>query len=98
MGVFIKNMKLPINCHMCVAGFGGFCHVSPPETDGECPHKGKPKWCPMISVPEPHGRLIDADALFRKVYDAYGINVDESEANYLLQLINDAQTVIPEET
>lgn len=25
--------------------------------------KGRPEWCPLISVTEPHGRLIDADAL-----------------------------------
>lgn len=25
--------------------------------------EGRPDWCPLIEVPTPHGRLIDADAL-----------------------------------
>ena len=61
MGVFIKGMKMPESCHQCVAGYGGFCFVAPPETDGKCPHEGRAPWCPLVSVP-PHGDLVDMSA------------------------------------
>ncbi len=28
--------------------------------------EGRPDWCPLIEIPTPHGRLIDADALLEK--------------------------------
>ena len=30
-------------------------------------YDGKPDWCPLVEVPTPHGRLIDADALLEDV-------------------------------
>ncbi len=27
----------------------------------------KPKWCPLVAVPTPHGRLIDAEKLERDI-------------------------------
>lgn len=62
MSVLIKGMKMPISCHECVAGYGGFCFVAPPESDANCPNEGRPEWCPIIEIPT-HGRLIDADEL-----------------------------------
>lgn len=61
MGVYIKGMDMPESCHQCVAGYGGFCFVCPAEEDGTCPDHGRPEWCPLIGLPEQHGRLIDAD-------------------------------------
>jgi hypothetical protein len=29
----------------------------------------RPDWCPLVEIPEPHGRLIDGDALQCKVDD-----------------------------
>ena len=33
--------------------------------------EGRPDWCPLIEVPTPHGRLIDADALESKIRKQY---------------------------
>lgn len=41
-------------------------------------------------------RLIDADALFDNVLEAYGIIIDESEANLFMKMITRAPTVNPE--
>ena len=30
--------------------------------------EGRPDWCPLIEVPTPHGRLIDADELANKTF------------------------------
>ena len=33
--------------------------------------EGRPDWCPLIEIPTPHGRLIDADKLLEKAYWDY---------------------------
>lgn len=45
----------------------------------------------------PHGRLIDADALFEEVYKVWGTEYDASECNSLMGFINEAPTIIPAE-
>lgn len=89
MSVLIKGMKMPISCHECVAGYGGFCFVAPPESDANCPNEGRPEWCPLIEIP-PHGRLIDADALIEK----YGEWYTEEGIKTLIHMVS---TVIPAE-
>ena len=46
-----------------------------------------------VSVP-PHGRLIDADALFEEAYKVWGFDADAGDCNILMGLILDAPTVI----
>ena len=58
--------------------------------------------CPLVEVPEPHGRLIDADAMFKDICDsinemtAIGVAVD---GQWLWDKLNDAlenaPTIIP---
>ena len=54
MDILIKGMEMPKNC--------GWCPLR-----ASCVHRiymeCRPEYCPLIEVPEPHGRLIDADAL-----------------------------------
>jgi len=71
MSVLIKGMRMPENCIKCPMQFGGMCYVMPADVDEsrvaptvEAAWKqGKPDWCPLIEIPEPHGALIDRDAL-----------------------------------
>lgn len=74
MGVYVKGMDMPKDCPMCPMAhynkldeFTG-CEIVPgkkyemmrPEyANSDC----RPDWCPLVEVPTPHGRLIDADAL-----------------------------------
>ena len=46
---------------------------------------------------QPHGRLGDLDALFDKAYTAYGTDMDEPEANRMMEMISAAPTIIPAE-
>ena len=77
MGVYIKGMKVPESCLKCPMQFGGWCYVSPSEIDervaptvDEAAEQGKPEWCPLVEVPEPHGRLIEApDVSEYEVFD-----------------------------
>ena len=65
MAILIKSMKMPFTCltcdfHKCAGGVGDFCSLTKRR---QFRFKNRPKDCPLIEVPEPHGRLIDADAL-----------------------------------
>lgn len=58
MGVYIKGMKPPENCGMCFYKKLIKCKL---HTD--CDRRVIHHDCPIWEVPEPHGRLIDADAM-----------------------------------
>ena len=69
MSVLIKGMEMPESCFQCwflhVINPGYFyCFASGEEFEENFAiHKGRYKDCPLVEVPTPHGRLIDADAL-----------------------------------
>ena len=99
MSVLIKGMKMPEKCGSC-----DLFHVESPmhctvvkghKTVGAPYGMPRPDWCPLVEIPEPHGRLIDADALQCKVddiglgyYEVLGVTEDTIEM---------APTVIPRE-
>lgn len=76
MSVLVKGMKMPEGCARCQLFegeiFDGLCHGANKWLDDD--HfrwyqfaegdvdDSKPINCPLIEVPETHGRLIDADA------------------------------------
>lgn len=62
MSVIVMGMEMPTNCALCDCSFGALCYVSPAEVNGYCPGHGRPEWCPLVELPEKHGRLIDAEA------------------------------------
>ena len=59
MGIYIKGMEMPKGCYECplMDGEYGDCKVG--ATGLYDPYMED---CPLTEVPEPHGRLIDADA------------------------------------
>lgn len=42
----------------------------------------RPEWCPLIEVPTPHGRLIDADAFDNRVREAGEMVEEELTADF----------------
>ena len=65
----------------------------------------RPDWCPLIELP-PHGRLIDADKLWDKMYkysDNEGAKMPFGDNDFMIhrdsacELIEDAPTVIEAE-
>lgn len=64
MSVLVRGMEMPKSCEECELlikkGIGEFCQFATVETV-------RPKDCPLVEVPTPHGRLIDADALSDKL-------------------------------
>ena len=66
MSVCVKGMYLPPSCYFCPMTNDGFyiCKANNPHKllEEDCEER-RPNWCPLIEVPEPHGDLIDRDAL-----------------------------------
>lgn len=99
MSVLI-NMDMPKNCLACrfletSPSNGDFCVLTKRKMFR---FKNRPDDCPLIEVPEPHGRLIDADALLsldRQIYDGE-IAVGRREYIFCFE-VEDAPTVIPAE-
>ena len=56
MGVYIKGMEMPHDCDSCKVSDILDCTLWKPMDIGE-----RHPECPLVEVPTPHGRLIDAD-------------------------------------
>ena len=74
MSVLVKDMEMPETCDECefhcYHSYGEYVCVAAPllYPFNLANSKGRRKsWCPLVEVPAPHGRLIDADALLEDV-------------------------------
>jgi len=114
MSVLIKGMKKPKTCYSIIDGEAKFCPFV--NTDDDCVlllgKKCYGTWeeqyadCPLVELPEKHGRLIDGDALWDVMsnhndnegakmpfgYDDTSIHIDSA-----CFVIENAPTVIEEE-
>lgn len=69
MSVVVMGMEMPKDCWNCVVSSFGCCNVTGRIWDTLAK---RPDWCPLVELPEKHGRLIDGDALRGKMYyDAF---------------------------
>lgn len=83
MSVIIKDMEMPENCAECKlktwTNTEPYCFVIQSKLEWNKYSTGS--WfgidtrCPVLPLPEKHGRLIDADALPR--YTGYVLSADE---------------------
>ena len=104
MGVYIKGMEMPRGCSKCKL-FGEYgCPfigaVGMALTRGE-----RNEDCPLIEVPDGHGRLIDADDFERSECNSCDGSCELVECDCLscckecrcdfMKDIRDAQTIIP---
>ena len=96
MGVYIQCMKIPKSCDNCLFRAksivtNDYCYLTA---------KCLPCECPLIEVPDGHGRLIDADEL-RKEFKEPMNWLDAKQCTYhvtgIWSAIDAAETVIPEE-
>lgn len=71
MSVLIKGMDMPTNCcncKFCTRTEISQCTITGGFTNWEYYNDAKRDDCPLVDVPTPHGRLIDADELKLKKY------------------------------
>ena len=77
MSLLIEGMKLPKNCVLCPCCVGegigmGRQHYCQAIEDEPCVSETyRPKNCPLVEIPTPHGRLIDADELKKNMRNYY---------------------------
>ena len=73
MSILIEGMKLPKSCDNCDLiqfddeGLEAHCPLSPYYRWCGTPPDYIPEGCPLVEIPTPHGRLIDADKLNKKL-------------------------------
>lgn len=106
MSECVVRMKMPNGCHDCkLRSMVGNCPI--PMFDGQDEKKiwtleecfQRPPWCPIVcSLPEGHGRLVDAEKLKER-------SVHFSETGYafdfdtvFIEDINKASTIVPADT
>ena len=99
MSVFIKGMEMPENCLECA-----IASWSPSGYDYVCPFSGimtlnigRQNDCPLVEVPTPHGRLIDADELKNEYPHDVDWEYPVNTNGYVSESIDNAQTVIEAE-
>lgn len=109
MGVYIKGMEMPTDgCKGCIfvnrKWLGDICPFLKRDVSGNVERGGFQTDCPLIPVP-PHGRLIDAGELERKI----GENIDKAKSmgqgaygwwyacNVAEDFVLSAPTIIPAE-
>jgi len=68
MSILIKGMEMPKDCQACNFGYDGCCLAMNPIQTRDWRYEDNAKHCPLIEL-QPHGRLIDADAL--KIEDGW---------------------------
>ena len=87
--ILIRGMGMPKNCLYChfVSYDNGHCVVM----DKDIPICGtKPSWCPILPLPEGHGRLGDLDALMNNIGDV-------PYKGSVKRVLMSAPTIVPEE-
>lgn len=90
-GIYIPGLK-DLSCDECFWGIGSRlgCHATPEAVTRKI--NGRAADCPLIFLGD-HGRLADADALFKKI--GMDGNFGILEAMYIQSIIHDAPTIIP---
>lgn len=101
MSVLIRGMELPESCGRCPLkrrnGIEFFCPAANENFSVadvnifEC----RLDRCPLIEVPEPHGRLIDVDALGFTDFEIVMCSSFKQLLEDLLEKIEAAPTIIP---
>ena len=112
MSILIKGMKMPKNCNECKFGTWSNLHQTacckrhdfdPCFEDHSREYMEKrADFCPLVEIPEPHGRLIDASykvdmPFYDDEYEEYSMRTVTVE-ELLMMADNEVPTVIePEE-
>ena len=108
MSILIKGMEMPETCYKCkfaLARFDPLPTQKYKRHDFECVLTEKAltstkrnKACPLIPAPTPHGRLIDADAIFEQWYQLnFDRKISDGTLAYWNVLLGEAPTVIEAE-
>jgi len=90
MSIIVKGMEMPENCTRCDY-IGLNVAIGCPVMSGT---NGRATDCPLIALPDTHGRLVDADAL---IEDVDGDLTDSIAEGRAIEKIMDAPTIVEAE-
>lgn len=110
MSVMIKGMEMPRGCNTCqlyVLCFDYYvCRAKKLErggyldVDNEVIAGRRHNCCPLVEIPTPHGRLIDADELIKKLErhrDMCGDIEAQYEIDTAIRILRNIPTIIEAE-
>lgn len=108
MSILIRGMKMPTTCEEC-----DFCHWSNLHQTGICDRCGdepvcpdygtnykrtRARFCPLVDLPEKHGRLIDGDVLSFNLDGMMAVSpTGYIHGDTVADMIDDAPTIIEAE-
>lgn len=111
--IVIRGMEMPKGCwwydddlrfHECKLAKVCPYHLNVGLYDDEYPDAEKSENCPLVELPEPHGRLTDADAfkayiekgleLIHRELSGIGLKIAVAVTNSFLKDIDEAPTVL----
>lgn len=101
MGVYIKGMRMPENC--CECGIRGYDANAEEEYCPfsliECLSIGRQDSCPLIALPDKHGRLGDLDALIHELNNSHypGAPYVDAGISIAIRKVCDAPTIVEAE-
>ena len=78
MSVIVKGMEMPKNCQECWLYIEGACYAKGYRDYRRIMDTAKPDDCPLVELPEKHGRLID----IRSVEDGKFVTVGNATHEY----------------
>jgi len=94
--ILIRGMEMPKSCADCFLEdpYDGYnCRIIPKSANwglGE-----RPSWCPLVEVPTPHGRLIDADKLCLSSGFSTATEYGMGRSDQIEAIKSNAPTIIP---
>lgn len=103
MSIVIKGMEMPetsLQCEFCESGYCNKMNMR------FCPGAVKrPDWCPLVELPDKHGRLVDDDIIYQEMINYYHAeeNKDKHTVDYAngfcecLHIVDNIPTVIEAE-
>ena len=94
MSVLIKGMKMPDGCDKCIlseimSGENEPLILSCKVTDYITHETDWEELCPLVEIPTPHGRLIDADAFISFIEEHW-----DSYDQWVVQILEERPTII----
>lgn len=92
MSVLIRGMEMLKDCFECVFfdEEHNWCNMQDEHLHNQKDKTGRAKWCPIVEVPTPHGRLIDADEIGE-------ISADPYEERAFQSVIEEMPTIVEAE-
>lgn len=95
--ILIRGMEMPDGCHHCRFSYLDkgetndgepctviMCSAMEQGTNGAEYDGSRPSWCPIVPLPEGHGKLVDAREVLEKADKAPWFDGDVAELGLLL--------------